>query len=119
MSIKEDLVFDERIVGLVGFVNKHKWNFDSLNQQTLAAQALVFYIWGINSNLKQSHGFLETKSVTAGELFSIFWNAVGVLESCGLKVMAFTSDKALANQKLCQMSDILEKSAMKQYIFLH
>lgn len=98
MTIKSDLVFDKRSEELVGFVNTSEDQ-----PHVLATHALVFYVVGVNTNISTSIGFFGTKSVTAGSLYPLFWQAVCLVEQCGLKVIASTSDKASPNQKLYDM----------------
>lgn len=103
MSIKSDLVFDKQTGELIGFVRSD----DALNlhapENRLATQALVFYLVGINSNIKMSLGYFGTTSATADELYPLFWEAVAFVEAVGLKVVVSTSDKAPQNQKLYLM----------------
>lgn len=101
MSVKSDLVFDSRSGELIGFVNKDKWNFHDTNK--LVSHVLVFYVVGVNSSLKMSLGYFGTRTASADQLYYMFWQAVGCLEACNLKVIASTSDKAPANQRLYQM----------------
>ena len=92
MSIKSHLlVFDSRSGELVGFMNKEKWTFCE-GREKVATHAFVFYVVGINSNLKTSLGFFGTRIATADALYPLFWQEVGCLEECGLKVVVSTSD---------------------------
>jgi len=103
MTVKANLVFDKRSGQLVGFVNNDNLSFDT--RQELATQALVFYVVGVNSPLKFSLGHFGTRSATADDLYPLFWEAIGSVEECGLKVIVSTSDKAPQNQRLYQMHD--------------
>ncbi|PVD20611.1 hypothetical protein C0Q70_18768 [Pomacea canaliculata] len=104
MSIKADLVIDKRSGKLVGFVNKDMWQFDFIYMpHKLATQALVFYVVGINSHLNMSIGFFGTWSTTADVLYPLFWQAVGVIEGCGLKAIVSTCNKAPPNQRFQQL----------------
>lgn len=79
------------------------WEEDA-NCTTLATHVLVFYVVGVNSTLKVSMGFFATRTATADKIYPQFWEAVGLLEqTCGLKVIASTSDKASPNQRLYQI----------------
>ena len=103
MKIKEDLVFDNRSQELVGFVNMKNWEEDA-NCTTLATHVLVFYVVGVNSTLKVSMGFFATRTATADEIHPLFWQAVRFLEqTCSLKVIVSTSNKASSNQRLYQI----------------
>ena len=103
MAIKSDLVFDRRSGEVVGFVNSQDWAVNDFSKN-LANHVLVFYIVGVNTNLKMSLGFFATRTATADEMFPLFWQAVGYIETrCKLKVIASTSDKASPNQKLYRM----------------
>lgn len=102
MSVWSDLVFDQRNNKVVGFVNQDKWTANV--GSNLATHVLFFYVVGINTTIKTSLGFFGTTTATAGDLFPLLWKAVGYLENdCCLKVIASTSDKASANQKLYSM----------------
>jgi hypothetical protein len=86
MSIKADLVFDQRDGSLVGFVGGGSDGMIPEDAQ-LASHVLVFYVAGINSTLSMSLGFFPTKNVTADDIYQNLWNAVFYLEVvCGLKV---------------------------------
>ena len=103
MAIKSDLVFDRRSGEILGFVNVDTWSFDDFDKN-LANHVLVFYIVGVTTSLKMSLGFFATRTATADEMFPLFWQAVGYLETrCKLKVIASTSDKASPNQKLYRL----------------
>ena len=59
---------------------------------------------GVNSSLKYSLGYFGSKSATSDQIYPLFWQAVGILEqTCKLKVIASTSDKASPNQRLYQI----------------
>lgn len=95
MTVKSDLVLDQRSNEVVGFVD---------GKEELATHALVFYVVGVNSNLKTSLGFFPTQNATAADLYPLFWKAIGLLEKvCHLKVVSSTSDKATPNQRLYDM----------------
>lgn len=102
MTIKSDLVFDRVTGELIGFVNKDRWSF-TRPRDKLATHALVFYIVGINSNVKMSLGYFGTRSASADQLYPLFWQAVEFVEEAGFQVIVSTSDKAPANQRLYQM----------------
>ena len=101
MTIKHDLVYDRRSGEIVGFINPEQWEGKGDN---LATHVLVFMVVGVNTSLKMSLGFFSTRTVTADALYPLLWQAVGYLEhSCGLKVIASTSDKATPNQRLYRL----------------
>ena len=103
MSIKEDLVFDNKSEEIVGFVNIQNWTMDA-SCKNLASHVLVFYVVGVNSALKKSMGFFPTRNARADELYPLFWEAVRLLEqTCQLKVIASVSDKAPPNQRMYQL----------------
>ncbi|XP_014679242.1 PREDICTED: uncharacterized protein LOC106819095 isoform X2 [Priapulus caudatus] len=103
MTIKSDLVFDRRSSEIVGFINREHWQ-STIEMDNLATHALVFYIVGINTNIKMSLGFFATKTGTADVLHPYMWQAISYLESsCKLKVICSTSDKASPNQKLYRL----------------
>ena len=78
------------------------WSFEE-GREKLATNALTFFVVGINSTINMSLGFVGTISANADELYPLFWQAIGVVEETGLKVIVSTSDKASANQRLYQM----------------
>ena len=90
MSIKSDLIYDRRSGELVGYVDSHKWNFDSKKDSSddnIATHVLVFMVVGVCSQLKVTLGYWATKCATAAEMYPIFWKAIGYLETtCKLKV---------------------------------
>ena len=93
---------DKRSGELVGFVNRDTWLFEG-GREKLATHALTFFAVGINSTIKMSLGFVGTRYANAGELYTLFWQAIGVVEETGLKMIVSTSDKAPADQRLYQM----------------
>lgn len=102
MSIKEDLVFDEKTGELIGFVNIRNW--DDPSSIKIASHVLVFYVVGINSSIKTSLCYFATRTATADEMYPLFWEAIAMLETtCKLKVISSTSDKASPNQRLYQL----------------
>lgn len=102
MSIK-DLVFDNKTSEMVGFGYMQQWGENGVCQP-IASHVLVFYVVGINSSLKASLGFFGTHTATADTIYLKFWQAVGFLEqTCKLKVIASTSDKASPNQRFYQL----------------
>lgn len=101
MSIKQDLVFDQRTDELVGFINP---TTSPIKDDNLVTHILLFMVVGINSTFKMSMGFFATKTVTADELYPLLWQAIGYLEIvCKLKVIVSTSDKASPNQRLYRL----------------
>ncbi|XP_055877443.1 uncharacterized protein LOC129924769 [Biomphalaria glabrata] len=105
MMIKYDLVFNKTNGEVVGFVNSHTWN-EKL-EKNIASHVLVFFVVGINTHINISLGFFGSINIASGDLFPLFWQAVGYLETdCSLKVIASTSDKASSNQKMYQMHKI-------------
>lgn len=90
MSIKSDLVYDNRSSTLVGYVDSSSWKFSQQQnkyEDELATHVLSFMIVGITSSLKMSVAYFATKNATAGDLYPIFWEVVGCLEDyCKIKV---------------------------------
>ena len=57
-----------------------------------------------------------TKSVTATQLFPLFWKAAGILEDrCQLKVMAVTSNDAPANLTMHQIHKDMKHSKVANH----
>jgi hypothetical protein len=89
MSIKSDLVFDQRSGNIVGYVDSQSWTFNQKEKTNynLASHVLVYMIVGVCSNLKMTVAYFATSNPTAEDLYPFFWEAVGYLETfCGLKV---------------------------------
>lgn len=104
MSIKADLVYDKRSGEVVGFVNSDRWADNHVTSSSLAKHVLCFFVVGVNTNISVSLGHFGTCNATAVDMYPLFWQAVGHLElQCGLRVIASVSDKASANQKLCEL----------------
>ena len=84
MKIPENLVCDKHTGSLTGFIylGFSEINFLSIEKNTnnLATHALVFMLRGITTELKYSFAYFATNNITAGQLLSLFWDAVGLLE---------------------------------------
>ncbi|XP_070177740.1 uncharacterized protein [Littorina saxatilis] len=103
MSVKVDLVWDSKSGEQVGFVNLNQWTWE-MGTNTVASHVLVFFVVGVNSNLKYSMGYFGTRTATSDQMYPLFWQALALLElTCKLKVIASTSDKASPNQRLYQL----------------
>ena len=90
-----------------------------LTAATLQALQLVFYVVGINSSLRKSMGFSATRTARADEIYPLFWEAVRLLEqTCHLKVVASTSDKAPPDSVCTRCRAIQGKLATKPSIFM-
>ncbi|XP_050412327.1 uncharacterized protein LOC126827139 [Patella vulgata] len=97
MSIKSHLVFDRENGNVIGFINRSTIGDLSSN---IATHCLVLMAVGITSSLKYSLAWFPTKSTSASDLYTIFWEAVAHLETyCHLKVISAMCDKVVSNMK--------------------
>lgn len=95
MHIKEDLVFDKHSGKLIGFanlgeVNNHLIDLEqSIASQTtpkLAKTMLVFMVRGLFNKLQFPYAQFPALDLSGDLLYQPFWEAVGRIEKCGLKV---------------------------------
>lgn len=97
MHIREDLVYDKHTGELIGFTNlgdttNHLLAFEqslansSSLRQPLARTMMVFMVRGLFSKLQFAYAQFPCASVTGDLLYAPFWEAVGRIEACGLKV---------------------------------
>ena len=82
------------------------------NTEEIASHVLLFLIRGIINPFKFSLANFATTNVTAVQLFSLFWKAVGILErKCFLRVIVATCDGASSNHKFFDMHRYFESNA--------
>ena len=109
IKIKENLVFDKYTGYLIGYVDLGDigLNYSTVQDvNDLATHALVYYVWGIASDLKFSLTYFATKGMIANQIMPTFWEAVAILElTRKLQVIATVSDGALPNRKFYQMHE--------------
>ena len=97
MHIREDLVFDKHTGAIIGFtnlgdINDHLLHFEqSLSSSTPASPKLiktmmVFMVRGLFSKLQFAYVQFPCADLSGDLLYEPFWEAVGQLENCGLKV---------------------------------
>ena len=97
MHIKENLIYNKFSGELVGFaslgdVNDHLDAYErSLNgseklSPSLAKTVLVFMVRGLFSKLQFAYCQFPCSALTGDKMYAPFWDAVGHLENCGLKV---------------------------------
>ena len=72
MHIKEDLVFDHY-----------------RTSPPLAKSMMVFMVRGLFTTLQFPYAQFPVMSVSGDQLYEPFWEAIGRLENCGLKVRCF------------------------------
>ena len=65
---------------------------------------------GIVKHFNYPIGYFATTTADSDQLFNIMWEAVGVLEMSGLKVMAFISDGASQNRRFYGLHKLDDKS---------
>ena len=101
MHIKEDLVFDHYTGKFIGYTNLGNVT-DKLSEferfveerhgQTsppLAKSMMVFMVRGLFTKLQFPYAQFPVMSVSGDQLYEPFWEAIGRLENCGLKVRCF------------------------------
>ena len=106
IKIQENLVWDKHTGELVGFVDLGDvdLNYATLQKTNeIATHILSFMVRSIVNPFKFSLANFATTCVTSGQIFPLFWKAVGILEHLGLKVMAVTCDGASSNRKFFEM----------------
>ena len=107
MKIQENLVWDKHTGELIGYVDLGEPTLNSAvfdNVETVATHVLVLMVRGIINPIKFSLANFATTGANSSQLYSIFWKAVGILEtSCQLKVLAVTCDGASSNRKFFNM----------------
>ena len=114
MKIQENLVWDKHTGELIGYVDLgdadvNLATFDK--PDIVATHVLVIMVRSIDNPFKFSLANFSTTTATAGQLFTLFWKAVGILElSCQLKVIAVTCDGASTNRKMFKMHFIMNDS---------
>ena len=101
MHIRQDLVFDKHSGEMIGFcslgdINEHLVQFEqslseggntSENQSPkLAKTMMVFMVRGLFSKLQFPYAQFPCADLSGEMLYKPFWEAVGRLETCGLKV---------------------------------
>ena len=105
MKISEGLVYNASTGNLCGFIDsldeESVLEFDeNLDQPTnFASHALCFMIRGLKSNLQAVVATYATKSLSATQLYSRFWDLAAHLELVGLKVRCVVSDGASTNRR--------------------
>ena len=95
MHIREDLIFDRHSGELIGYanlgdINNHLIVFEqSINdevKQRFAKTMLVFMVRGMFSKLQFAYVQFPAVDLTGDLMYEPFWEAVGRIENCGLKV---------------------------------
>ena len=122
VKIQQNLVWDKHTGDLIGYVDLGDVdvNYATLTKvDEIATHMLVFMIRSIVNPFKFTLANFATTSVTASQLFPIFWKAIGICELLKLKVLAATCDGASSNRKFFKMhlnftskdaSDVVYKS---------
>ena len=84
MKIDSNLVFDKNTHELIGFTDlgDPDINYSCLDTSNeLATHALLFMVRGLATNLKTSLAYFATSTLTAVQIFPLFWEAVAILET--------------------------------------
>ena len=104
MHIREDLVFDKhsgRFANL-GAINNHLIDFEqSISSQSesvpkFAKTMLVFMVRGLFNKLRFAYVQFPVVDMSGELMYEPFWEAVGRIEKCGLKVRSFYSSTIIA-----------------------
>ena len=103
MKVLANLVLDKESGELIGFTDLGDPELDNAildKSDMIASHALVFLVRGICTELKFAIPHFATSGITAAQLISPFWEAVGILQTtCNLWVIAATSDGASPNRR--------------------
>jgi len=83
---------------------------NELSPPDLASHVLTIMARGVVKHFNYPIGYFATKSADADQLFHIIWEAVGVLEMSGMRVVAFVSDGASQNRRFFAMHKLRDKS---------
>ena len=97
IHVREDLVYDKHTGELVGFanlgdINQHLLAFEqslsdrNSHDRPLAKTMMVFMVRGLFSKLHFPYVQFPCSSVSCDLLLQLLWEAVGRIETCGLKV---------------------------------
>ena len=97
MHIREDLVFDKHTGAMIGFtnlgdINDHLLQFEQSVMDSspappkLAKTMMVLMVRGLFSKLQFAYAQFPCAGLSGHLLYKPFWEAVGRLENCGLKV---------------------------------
>ena len=119
MKIRDDLVYRKTSQEIVGFVDLGRVSNEmgdlekSLSHSAafqtpindVATHMLVLMIRGITSGLSFPWAHFPTTGISAGNLMSIMWEAVEILEMLSFKVLCVTSDGAGPNRKFYRMHE--------------
>ena len=115
VKIQSDLVYSKHTGELIGFVNvgdinnalvdfEKQCKEEIVNATTdIASYVLVFMVRGVATRLEYPLAHFPCNGCTADLLYPLLWDAVRLLETLGLKVIASTSDGASTNRKLVKM----------------
>jgi len=71
----------------------------------LADHMLVLMVRGLFNNLQFPYAQFPCCDLSGEQMYDPFWEAVGRLERCGLRVMALICDGLAANRKLFRLHD--------------
>ena len=96
MYVREDLVFDRYTGKIIGFanmgdINNHLAKLEASlvsgdTSPPLAKTMVVIMIRGIFSKLQFPYAQFPCCALSGDQLYDPFWEAVGRVENCGLKV---------------------------------
>ena len=94
----------------LGEINAHLSAFEqqlengtTIQEPPLAKTMLVLMVRGLFSGLQFPYAQFACLSITAVQMFHVFWKAVARLERIGLKVLGLTCDGLSANRRLFRL----------------
>ena len=103
MYIREDIVYEKHSGKMIGFsnlgsVNNHLLQFEQntemsstiMDSSSIAKTMLVFMVRGMFTKLQFCYAQFPCSKLTVDQLYDLFWEAVGRIENCGLKVQRVT-----------------------------
>ena len=117
MKIKEDLVFDKHSCTMIGFVrlgsiNDQLLQFEQGKDEShppIADHVLVIMFRGLFFKFEFPLAHYPSKGCPGEMLYPIVWDAIRLVESTGLKVIAVTADGASSNRRFFHMHNSGQK----------
>ena len=102
----------------MGDINSHLKAYEQSMSQSAPSKAtfsiansmFVLLIRGMFNNFTFPYIQLPCNSLSGDQLYHPFWEAVGRIELCGLKVLALTGDGLAANRKFFKLHNLDGKS---------
>lgn len=83
---------------------------DTMKEKSVAKYVMVFMVRGLCSGLEYVFGHFASEGFTSDQIFHCAHEAIGILESIGLKVRAVTADGASPNRKYFKLHKLPENT---------